>query len=81
MISTETPVINPMPTIAIFNKQFGINQVEAEIVKQAWRSEPGNTMFAIINAYTRSAQEPGMAAEEAYRLEKIGGRILSMVKQ
>ncbi len=57
------------------------NQVEAEIVKQAWRSEPGNTMFAIINAYTRSAQEPGMAAEEAYRLEKIGGRILSMVKQ
>jgi len=80
MISTETPVSNPMATIESFNKQFGINQAEAEIVKQAWQTEPGDTMFAIINAYTRSAQEPGLAAEEAYRMEKIGGRILSMVK-
>jgi len=79
-ISTETPVSNPMSTIESFNKQFGINQVEAEIVKQAYQTEPGDTMFAIINAYTRSAQKPGLAAEDAYRLEKTGGSILSMVK-
>jgi len=81
LISTKTPVANPMSTISTFNQQFGINKTEAEVVKRAWESEPGDTMFAIINAYTRSAQEPGLAAEDAYRLEKIGGRILSMVKQ
>ncbi len=81
MISTETLVSNPMLTIETFNKQFGINKAESEIVKQAWQTEPGDTMFSIINAYTRSAKEPGLTAEDAYRLEKIGGRILSMVKQ
>jgi hypothetical protein len=69
-----------MSTIDTFNQQFGINKAEAEVVKQAFQTEPGDTMFSVINAYTRAGQEPDFTAEEACRLEKIGGRILSMVK-
>ncbi len=38
------------------------------------------TMFQVINAYTRAAQDKTLSSEEAYRLERIGGMILSMVK-
>jgi hypothetical protein len=37
-------------------------------------------MFGVINAYTRAAQDQTLTAEESYRLERIGGMILSMVK-
>ena len=36
--------------------------------------------FMGINAYTRAAQEGDLTAEESYKLERIGGMILSMVK-
>jgi hypothetical protein len=38
------------------------------------------TMFHVINAYTRAAHDGDLTAEEEYRLERIGGIILSMVK-
>ena len=43
--------------------------------------EPGRTMFHVINAYTRAAQDPGLDTEEAHKLEKVGGLILSLVKR
>ena len=40
----------------------------------------GNTMFHVVNAYTRAAQFEGLLAEASYRLKKEGGAILGMVK-
>jgi hypothetical protein len=37
-------------------------------------------MFHIVNAYTRAAQFEELTAESAYRLQKVGGIILEMVK-
>jgi len=79
-ISMQTPVSNPISTIETFARQFSLTQNEAEVVKQAYYLEQGATMFHVINSFTRAAQEPGLSASDAYRLETTGGRILAMVK-
>jgi hypothetical protein len=79
-ISTQTRLDNPLATIGSFNRQFTITKKEAEAVTHAWETEQGFTMFHVINAYTRAAQEGDLTAEESYKLERIGGMILSMVK-
>ena len=80
-LSTQSRVDNPLATIGSFNRQFQITKKEAEAVQKGWEYEPGYTMFEVINAYTRAAQDPTLTAEESYKLERIGGMILSLVKQ
>jgi hypothetical protein len=79
-ISTQNRVDDPLATIGSFNRQFNITRKEAQAIEQGWEIEPGMTMFHVINAYTRAAQDSGLTAEESYKLERIGGLILSMVK-
>lgn len=79
-LSTKSQVQDPEETFNSFNRRFLISKKEAEAVQAAWEIESGKTMFAIINAYTRSAQDPGLTAEESYRLERVGGQILALVK-
>lgn len=80
MISIQTPVDNPERTIDAFTRQFHISKEETEIVKKAFCLEEGATMFHIINAFTRAAQDKSLSALDSYRLEKAGGAILGMVK-
>ena len=80
MISTQMSVDNPMSTIETFAKQFQLSQAETEIVRQAYYLEQGGTMFHVINAFTRAAQEPNLSAAEAYKLERTGGQILGLIK-
>ena len=37
-------------------------------------------MFHVMQAYTRAAQYPTLTTEESYKLERVGGLILSLVK-
>jgi hypothetical protein len=80
-ISTQTRLDNPLSTIGSFNRQFTLTKNEAEAVTQAWEIEQGFTMFHVIGAYTRAAHSPDLTAEESYRLERVGGLILSLVKE
>jgi hypothetical protein len=79
-ISTQTTVSNPESTIETFARQFQITQEEVQIVKQAFYLEEGATMFHVINAFTRAAQDRSLSASGAYRLERAGGQILGMVR-
>ena len=79
-ISTQSMVNNPESTIDSFARQFQISQEETQIVKQAFYLEQGGTMFHIINAFTRAAQNGRLTASGAYRLERAGGHILGLVK-
>jgi len=79
-LSREQSVENPLATIDSFNRQFQLTKKEKETVTRAWEEEPGNTMFAVINAYTRAGQDHELSAEESNRLERIGGQILSLIK-
>jgi hypothetical protein len=80
LISAQTHVSNPESTIETFVRQFQITQDEAQIVKRAYCLEEGATMYHVINAFTRAAQDRSLSASGAYRLEKAGGAILGMVK-
>ena len=80
VISVNTPVHNPIQTIESFNKRFGLTQAEGEMVKASFAQETGETMWNVIQAYTGSARAPELTVEAAYRLERVGGQILAMVK-
>ena len=79
-ISIQNRVDNPLSTIGTFNRQFNITKKEAEAIEHAWEIEPGMTMFHVLNAYTRAAQDTSLTSEESYKLERVGGLILSLVK-
>jgi hypothetical protein len=79
-ISTQSRVDNPLQTIGTFNRQFNITKKEAEAIEQAWEIEQEFTMFHVMQAYTRAAQDPALTTEESYKLERVGGLILSLVK-
>ena len=79
-ISIESRVEDPISTIRSFAKQFHINRKELETVEHAWEFDPGYTMWHVVNAFTSAAREPSLTAEQAYKLEKVGGMILSIIK-
>ena len=80
LLSVNTPVHNPVQTIESFNKRFGLTLAEAEMVKASFAREPGETLWHVIQAYTGSARAPELSVEAAYRLERLGGQILAMVR-
>jgi hypothetical protein len=80
-LSLESKVNNPESTINSFNSQFLLNKMEKEAVDWALPLEYGFTMFNVINTYTKAAQYQELSAESSFRLEKVGGTILGMVKQ
>lgn len=79
-ISLESKVVNPESTLESFNKQFMLNRIEKEAVAWAAPMEYGFAMFNIIGIYTRAAHYKALPAESSFRLEKVGGTILGMVK-
>ena len=80
VISVNTPVHNPIQSIESFNKRFGLTASEGELVKASWEQEPLQTMWGVIQAYTGAARAPELAVDVSYRLERVGGQLLSMVK-
>jgi hypothetical protein len=53
-------VNNPETTIESFNRQFQLGKIEKEAVKWAWPLEVGDTMFNLINNYTKAVQYEGL---------------------
>lgn len=78
-ISMDSIVANPESSIANFNRQFQLNQVEQEAVEWGWGFDIGNTMFHLIQAYTKGAQQKDLTAESSFKLSRTGGNILAMV--
>jgi hypothetical protein len=79
-ISLGSPVDDPLATIYSFNRQFALEEREKEAVAWAWPQEAGGTMFNVINAYTRSAAMEGLPAESSFRLQRVGGEVLGMLR-
>jgi len=78
-LSIESKVDNPETTIETFNRQFQLGKIEKDAVEWAWPLEAGDTMFNLVNTYTRAAQFKRLTAETSYRLQRIGGNILGML--
>ena len=75
----ESPVDDPLKTIESFNRQFNLNQPQKEaVVDWVWPQEMGDTMFHVVNTYTRASQFKGLSAENSYQLQRVGSNILEM---
>lgn len=70
-LSIESKVDDPGSTVETFNRQFQLGKVEKDAVEWAWPLEIGDTMFSVVNVYTRTSQFQGLTAESSYRLQKI----------
>ena len=79
-ISLESKVENPEATIESFNRQFELRKEEKEAVEWALAREYGFTMFSVVNTYTKAAQYELLSAGSRFRLQKVGGMVLGMVK-
>jgi hypothetical protein len=79
-ISLQTKVDNPLATIETFNREYQITKKEQEAVEWGWSKEGGDTVFNIVNAFTRGSQFEGLSAAESYRLRRTAGMILEMVQ-
>jgi hypothetical protein len=79
-LSLESPVADPFATMERFNREFQLNEMEKEAVVWGWPQEAGGTMFNVVNAYTRVAAMKGLPAESSYRLQRVGGEVLGMLK-
>ena len=78
-LSLESPVDDPLHTLERINKHFALKEPEREAVAWAWRQEAGDTMFHVVNTYTRAAAMKGLPAESSYRLQRVGGEVLGML--
>jgi hypothetical protein len=79
-LSLESPVADPLMTIENFNRQFALGEQEKEAVAYAWPQEAGETMFNVVNAYTRAAAMEGLPAESSFKLQRVGGEVLGMLR-
>lgn len=78
-ISLNSHVDWPEDTLKSFNHQFNLGKQEIEAVDWAFPQEPGNTMFHIVNAYTKGAHYHSLNVEQSVNLQRTGGRILAML--
>jgi len=79
-LSLESKVADPETTIQSFNRQFQLNKEEKEATEWSLPLEIGDTMFHIVNVYTKASQFERLTSESSYRLQKMGGMILGMMK-
>ncbi|MDF1552471.1 MAG: DUF932 domain-containing protein [Deferrisomatales bacterium] len=78
-VSLDSPVHDPDATFRSLGRRFLLTPEEQDATSWGWDHEPGPTMFHVVNAYTKGAQRPGLPVESSYRLERVGGDVLSLV--
>jgi hypothetical protein len=54
--------------------------MEKSAVEWAWPQEMGDSMFHVVNTYTRAVAMEGLPAESSWKLQKVGGEVLGMLK-
>ena len=72
--------IRALPIESVFeriNTQNALSGAQVDAVREAYRVEPGSTLFDVINAYTRAGNSPTLPLAERTELQAVGGRILT----
>ncbi len=80
--SLESPVESVQETFNTFNQKFLLDEQQKTALDWAWDFEgkpENNTLFEIINCYTKAAQFTDLPVQSKYKLQKVGGEILIMV--
>ena len=79
-LSVNSPVENPVATLESFNRQFHLKEQQRQaVIDWAWPQEAGDTMYHVVNTYTKAAQFEKLPAESSHRLQSVGGNVLEML--
>lgn len=62
------------------NKRFLLNEKETEATQWGYEQEPGETMYNVINAYTKGAQYEPLTPESIFKLQSVGGAVTGLVR-
>ena len=76
----NVPADNPEERIIELNDQYLLGENQRDAVDWAWPQESGSSMFNIIQTYTRAVPFDSLSAQERFRLQEVGGEILSDLK-
>ncbi len=80
LISLQYSIEHPHAFIEHTNRQYQLSPPEKDAVEWSVPMELGNTMFHVINTYTKASQFPALSAEASYKLQRIGGSLLDTVR-
>lgn len=69
------------PVLQQVDERFGLSEGQVRAVRTAYQVEPGQSLFDVINAYTRAGNAPELSLEERTQLQAVGGHVLSMAEQ
>ena len=72
----EIKVDHVPETFEYMSKKYEVNEMQRAALPEAWEHEKGNSLFHIINTYTRAANSRYLDSEDRYSLQDIGGRML-----
>ncbi|MDP8244458.1 MAG: DUF932 domain-containing protein [Candidatus Hinthialibacter antarcticus] len=78
-ISINSPVVDSESTLRSFNSRYGLDKRQIEAVEWAYPQEQGDSMFHIVNTYTKAAQYDPLNAEQSAGLQRTGGMVLAML--
>jgi hypothetical protein len=79
-ISINSKVDHLEETFNVFFKRYQLNKTEIEAVDWGFQQDPGDTMFAVINAFTKGSQYDSLSPESNFKLMEVGGNILNQVQ-
>ena len=78
-LSKNSKVSDADATINSFNAQFQLSTLEKEAVEWALPMETGDSMYNILNVYTKASQFSELSVSSSWNLQKVGGQILSLL--
>jgi hypothetical protein len=81
-LSTAKEVVyeEPLEIIQKINKKFQITEKENDAFTWGLAQEPGNTLYHLINGYTKGAQYKDLSTDSQYHLQSVGGMITGLAR-
>jgi len=66
----------PEEMLLTLNDQYLLGENQRQAVDWAWPQEKGNSLFNIMQTYTKASQFETLSTQDRFRLQEVGGEIL-----
>ncbi|MBF0261218.1 MAG: hypothetical protein HQL97_05165 [Magnetococcales bacterium] len=76
-IEQHQPVQDLDALFHTLNRRFHLTMLEKMALDWGYAHDPGNTLFHVLNAYTKGSQHPELNAYSAIKMQRVGGLIMS----
>lgn len=73
-------ITKPTAAIEVVSKKYALTDGDGERIMQALINGGDLTMFGLVNAVTRAAQDPTIDYDKATDLEEIGGKLMASAR-